>query len=276
MVISITVKASSWTGIKSAGLPWELGIAETHQTLVLNDLRSRVVIQADGQIRTGLDVLIAGLLGADEMGFATAPLITLGCIMMRKCHLNTCPVGIATQDPELRKKFTGKPEHVINYFFLLAEEVRELMAKLGFRTFSELIGRADKLKINKTDMNYKETSLNFDSVLLNSHELRPEVCVKGGSVAQNFDIEKRLDQVAIQQAMAVLDGKQESIRMEMKITNVDRAFGATLSNEISRRYREIGLKDDSIHISMTGHAGQSFGAFLGNLDVLLVLRGHSI
>lgn len=263
MVISITVKASSWTGIKSAGLPWELGIAETHQTLVLNDLRSRVVIQADGQIRTGLDVLIAGLLGADEMGFATAPLITLGCIMMRKCHLNTCPVGIATQDPELRKKFTGKPEHVINYFFLLAEEVRELMAKLGFRTFSELIGRADKLKINKTDMNYKETSLNFDSVLLNSHELRPEVCVKGGSVAQNFDIEKRLDQVAIQQAMAVLDGKQESIRMEMKITNVDRAFGATLSNEISRRYREIGLKDDSIHISMTGHAGQSFGAFLG-------------
>ena len=139
--------ASSWTGIKSAGLPWELGISEVHQTLVLNDLRSRVVVQADGQLRTGLDVVMAALLGADEFGFATAPLITLGCIMMRKCHLNTCPVGIATQDPVLRKKFTGQPEHVINYFFLIAEEIREIMAKIGFRTFDELIGRTDKLKV---------------------------------------------------------------------------------------------------------------------------------
>lgn len=139
--------ASSWTGIKSAGLPWELGVSEVHQTLVLNDLRSRVVVQADGQLRTGLDVVMAALLGADEFGFATAPLITLGCIMMRKCHLNTCPVGIATQDPVLRKKFTGQPEHVINYFFLMAEEIREIMAKMGFRTFDELVGRTDKLKV---------------------------------------------------------------------------------------------------------------------------------
>jgi len=255
--------ASSWTGIKSAGLPWELGIAETHQTLVLNDLRSRVVIQADGQIRTGLDVVIAGLLGADEMGFATAPLITLGCIMMRKCHLNTCPVGIATQDPVLRAKFVGEPEHVINYFFLLAEEVREIMAKLGFRKFSDLIGRADKLKQNKTDMNYKEASLNYKSILINAQTLRPDVSVKGGSVAQDFGIEKRLDMKVIEQAKEVLEGKKDRIELDMKISNVDRTFGATLSNEISIRYRDVGLKDDSIKIKLTGHAGQSFGAFLG-------------
>jgi glutamate synthase domain-containing protein 2 len=174
-----------------------LGVAETHQTLVLNDLRSRVVIQADGQIRTGLDVVIAAMLGADEMGFATAPLITLGCIMMRKCHLNTCPVGIATQDPELREKFTGKPEYVINFFFLLAEEVREIMAKLGFRTFKELVGRADKLKVNKKNMNYKEASLNYDAILLDAKKLNPNASTAGGTVSQQFDLEKRLDQKVI-------------------------------------------------------------------------------
>jgi glutamate synthase (NADH) len=254
--------ASSWTGIKSAGLPWELGVSETHQTLVLNDLRSRVVIQADGQIRTGLDVCIAAMLGADEMGFATAPLITLGCIMMRKCHLNTCPVGVATQDPELRAKFTGKPEHVINYFFLLAEEVREIMAKLGFRKFSEMIGRTDKLKVNKDNLNFKEKSLNFDSILLNAKTLRPDANINGGSVKQVFDIEKRLDQKVIELAKDVLEGKQEKINMEFKITNEDRTFGATLSNQISLKYKDVGLKPDSIHIKLTGHAGQSFGAFL--------------
>jgi glutamate synthase (NADH) len=254
--------ASSWTGIKSAGLPWELGVSETHQTLVLNDLRSRVVIQADGQIRTGLDVCIAAMLGADEMGFATAPLITLGCIMMRKCHLNTCPVGVATQDPELRAKFTGKPEHVINYFFLLAEEVREIMAKLGFRKFSEMIGRTDKLKVNKDNLNFKEKSLNFDSILLNAKTLRPDANINGGSVKQVFDIEKRLDQKVIELAKDVLEGKQEKVNMEFKITNEDRTFGATLSNQISLKYKDAGLKPDSIHIKLTGHAGQSFGAFL--------------
>jgi glutamate synthase (NADH) len=230
--------------------------------LVLNDLRSRVVIQADGQIRTGLDVCIAAMLGADEMGFATAPLITLGCIMMRKCHLNTCPVGVATQDPELRAKFTGKPEHVINYFFLLAEEVREIMAKLGFRKFSEMIGRTDKLKVKNDNLNFKEKSLNFDSILLNAKTLRPDANINGGSVKQVFDIEKRLDQKVIDLAKDVLDGKQDKVYMELKISNEDRTFGATLSNQISLKYKDVGLKPDSIHIKLTGHAGQSFGAFL--------------
>jgi glutamate synthase (NADPH/NADH) len=254
--------ASSWTGIKSAGLPWELGLAETHQTLVLNDLRSRVILQADGQLRTGLDVAMAAMLGADEFGFATAPLITLGCIMMRKCHLNTCPVGIATQDPELRAKFEGKPEYVINYFFLMAEEIREIMAKLGFRRFDELIGRADKLKVRKTDQTFKEASLNYDSILLDAKTLRPEASTRGGTVQQIYGLEKRLGYQAIDLAQDVLEGKSERCHLEFKITNEDRAFGATLSNEISLRYKNVGLKEDSIYIKLNGHAGQSLGAFL--------------
>lgn len=254
--------ASSWTGIKSAGLPWELGIAETHQTLVLNDLRSRVVLQADGQIRTGLDVVMAAMLGADEFGFATAPLITLGCIMMRKCHLNTCPVGIATQDPELRAKFVGKPEHVINYFFLIAEEIREIMAKLGFRKFNELVGRTDKIRVKTESQNFKEASMNYDAILLNAQSLRPNVSILGGSVKQVFELEKRLDQTVIELASDVLEGIKERIDLNLKITNQDRTFGATLSNRISLKYQEKGLKEDSIHIKLDGHAGQSFGAFL--------------
>jgi glutamate synthase (NADPH/NADH) len=254
--------ASSWTGIKSAGLPWELGIAETHQTLVLNNLRSRVIVQADGQLRTGLDVVMAAMLGADEFGFATAPLITLGCIMMRKCHLNTCPVGIATQDPELRAKFTGQPEHVINYFFLMAEEIREIMSKLGFTRFEQLIGRTDKLKVRSDNINFKEASLNYDSILLNAQQLRPDVSIRGGSIKQIFDLEKRLDQKVIALAQDVLDGKAERVEMNLKITNDDRTFGATLSNKISLKYKNVGLKEDSIFIKLNGHAGQSFGAFL--------------
>lgn len=266
--------ASSWTGIKSAGLPWELGVAETHQTLILNDLRSRVVVQADGQLRTGLDVVMAGLLGADEFGFATAPLITLGCIMMRKCHLNTCPVGIATQDPVLREKFYGKPEYVINYFFLMAEEIREIMAKLGFRTFNELVGRSDLLKVRKSGLSFKEASLNFDSILFNTRNLRPDVSVKGGSVKQEFDIEKRLDMKVIELAKDVLEGRSKHVDIQLQITNVDRTFGATLSNQISLKYKDVGLPDDSIHIKLTGHAGQSFGAFLAN-GVTLELVGDA-
>jgi glutamate synthase (NADPH/NADH) len=254
--------ASSWTGIKSAGLPWELGIAETHQTLVLNNLRSRVIVQADGQLRTGLDVVMAAMLGADEFGFATAPLITLGCIMMRKCHLNTCPVGIATQDPELRAKFTGQPEHVINYFFLMAEEIREIMAKLGFTRFEQLIGRTDKLKVRSDNTNFKEASLNYEAILLNAQQLRPDVCIRGGSVKQIFDLEKRLDQKVIALAQEVLDGRAERVEMSLKITNDDRTFGATLSNKISLKYKNVGLREDSIYIKLNGHAGQSFGAFL--------------
>jgi glutamate synthase (NADPH/NADH) len=254
--------ASSWTGIKSAGLPWELGIAETHQTLVLNDLRSRVVLQADGQLRTGLDVAMAAMLGADEFGFATAPLITVGCIMMRKCHLNTCPVGIATQDPELRAKFEGKPEYVINYFFLMAEEIREIMAKLGFRKFSELVGRTDKIKVKRDNMNFKEASLNYESILLSAQSLRPTASIVGGSVKQKFDLEKRLDEKVIELAKDVIEGKAEKINIELDITNEDRTFGSTVSNRISLKYKNVGLREDSINIKLKGSAGQSFGAFL--------------
>jgi glutamate synthase (NADPH/NADH) len=254
--------ASTWTGIKHAGLPWELGIAETHQTLVLNDLRSRVVLQADGQIRNGLDVVIAALLGSDEIGFATAPLITLGCIMMRKCHLNTCPVGVATQDPVLREKFKGKPEHVINYFFLLAEEVRELMAKLGFCKYSDMVGRVDKLRQRQDITNDKLLSLNYDLLLKNVSELRPNVNIKGGSLEQAFDLKERPDEKILMLARDVIDGTADQVKIEMDITNEDRAFGTTVSYHISLRYKEKGLKDDSIQIRLNGHAGQSFGAFL--------------
>ncbi|KHJ77922.1 glutamate synthase domain protein, partial [Oesophagostomum dentatum] len=176
--------ASSWTGIKHAGLPWELGVAETHQVLTMNNLRSRVILQADGQIRTGRDVMIAALLGADEFGMSTAPLIVLGCTMMRKCHLNTCPVGIATQDPILRAKFEGKPEHVVNFMFMVAEEVRYFLSRLGLRTLSEAIGRTDLLYANPNPVNKKATLLEFGSILKNVHHMFPNVSTKGGTLKQ--------------------------------------------------------------------------------------------
>ncbi|CAG9813889.1 unnamed protein product [Phaedon cochleariae] len=253
--------ASSWTGIKSAGLPWELGIAETHQVLVLNNLRSRIVLQADGNIRTGFDVVVAALLGADEVGFSTAPLIVMGCTMMRKCHLNTCPVGIATQDPVLRKKFTGQPEHVVNYLFMLAEEVRENMANLGVRTYQELIGRTDLLRAIDTG-SHKATLLNLNLILQNALHMRPGVNIKGGSESQDFQLEQRLEHRLIEQAWPVIEGLEKSINVEMKIRNEDRAFGSTLSYHISRKYNEDGLPEgSSINIKLTGSAGQSFCAF---------------
>ena len=188
--------ASPLTSIKHAGLPWELGIAETHQVLVLNDLRSRVVLQTDGGLKTGRDVVIAALLGAEEFGFSTAPLITLGCIMMRKCHLNTCPVGIATQDPELRKKFTGKPEHVVNYLFMVAEEARRIMAKLGFRTIDEMVGRSDVLKTDKAIAHWKSDGLDLTSVLMPAnkpHENVGVIC----SIPQDHALEKSLDMTVL-------------------------------------------------------------------------------
>ncbi|RNA35404.1 glutamate synthase [NADPH] isoform X2 [Brachionus plicatilis] len=248
--------ASSWTGIKSAGLPWELGLAETHQTLVLNDLRSRVVIQADGQLRTGLDIAMAAMLGADEFGFATAPLITLGCIMMRKCHLNTCPVGIATQDPVLREKFVGKPEH------------------LGVRKFSELVGRVDFLKPKHNDANYKEASLNYDAILLNASSLRPSASIRGGTVKQNFELEKRLEEKVMADCMDVIEARAKSISLQYTISNVERAFGASLSNLISLRYKDKGLQDNSIHLKLKGSAGQSFGAFLAK-GITMELAGDA-
>ncbi|RZC34842.1 glutamate synthase 1 [NADH], chloroplastic [Asbolus verrucosus] len=254
--------ASSWTGIKSAGLPWELGIAETHQVLVLNNLRSRIVLQADGQIRTGFDVVIAALLGADEIGFSTAPLIVMGCTMMRKCHLNTCPVGIATQDPILRKKFTGQPEHVINYMFMLAEEVRQLMAKLGVRTYQELVGRTDLLKVSESG-SAKAKMLNLNLILQNALHMRPGVNIKGGSEVQDFQLENRLDNQLIDMAKGVLEGAEKSVDIEMKITNECRAFTSTLSYHISCKYDEQGLPDDQhINIRLKGSAGQSFCSFL--------------
>lgn len=254
--------ASSWTGIKNAGLPWELGISETHQTLVLNDLRSRVVLQADGQIRTGKDVVIAAMLGADEMGFSTAPLIALGCTMMRKCHLNTCPVGIATQDPILRQKFAGKPEYVVNFLFLIAEEVRQIMAKMGVRKFQDLIGRTDKLKFSPDPENHKAKLLDFSEILKNALEMRAGINIKGGSVSQLFQLEKRLDYKIYEKAKDVIEGNQKSITIEMDITNEDRTFCSTLSYFISKKTIEAGLPENSIMLKLKGSAGQSFCAFM--------------
>ncbi|KAL4232715.1 hypothetical protein ACF0H5_007403 [Mactra antiquata] len=254
--------ASSWTGIKGAGLPWELGISETHQVLTLNDLRSRVVLQADGQIRSGRDIVIAAMLGADEFGLSTAPLIAMGCTMMRKCHLNTCPVGIATQDPVLREKFAGKPEHVINYLFLVAEEARDLMSKLGIRRFQDLIGRTDRLKFEPNPHNPKAKLLDFTSILKNALDLRPDTNIVGGTVKQDFNMEKKLDYKIISESQDVIDGKKKQVVINMKITNEDRTFASTLSYIISRKTVEDGLPDKSIVINLTGSGGQSFCAFM--------------
>lgn len=255
--------ASSWTGIKNAGLPWELGIAETHQVLVLNNLRSRIILQADGQLRTGFDIVVAALLGADEFGLSTAPLIVMGCTMMRKCHLNTCPVGIATQDPILRKKFAGKPEHVINYFFMMAEDIREIMASLGIRTFQELIGRTDLLRVKNDPGNEKAGTLDLNMLLKSALDLRPKTNIIGGSVTQDFQLEKRSDNKLIAISQDVITGKEKSVDIELKIVNEERAFASTLSYHIACKYGEEGLPDgSSINIKLHGSAGQSFCAFL--------------
>ncbi len=265
--------ASPLTSIKHAGLPWELGIAETHQVLVLNDLRSRVVLQTDGGLKTGRDVVIAALLGAEEFGFSTAPLITLGCIMMRKCHLNTCPVGIATQDPELRKKFTGKPEHVVNYLFMVAEEARRLMAKLGFRTIDEMVGRCDVLKTDKAIEHWKADGLDLTSILMPArkpHEKVGVIC----SQAQDHGLEKSLDMTVLLDAAKPALERGERVRIETPIVNINRTVGTILSNEVARKYGQAGLPDDTIHIDLTGSAGQSLGAFLAH-GITMQLEGDA-
>jgi glutamate synthase (NADPH/NADH) large chain len=264
--------ASPLTSIKHAGLPWELGIAETHQTLVLNDLRSRVVLQTDGQIKTGRDVVIAGMLGAEEMGFSTAPLVTLGCIMMRKCHLNTCPVGIATQDPVLRKKFTGKPEHVINYLFMVAEEARQIMAQLGFRTFNELIGRSDCLETNAAIRHWKADGLDLTAILTPAHKLRDDVQVYC-TIKQDHGLKRALDNKLIDLAQPAIQ-RREQVRLDLPIVNTNRTVGTTLSHEIAKKYGADYLPDDTIHIKFTGSAGQSFGAWLAG-GVTLELEGDA-
>ncbi|TPX46503.1 glutamate synthase (NADH) [Synchytrium endobioticum] len=252
--------ASRWTGIKYAGLPWELGLAETHQTLVLNDLRGRVVVQTDGQIKTGRDVAVACLLGAEEWGFATAPLIALGCTMMRKCHLNTCPFGIATQDPELRKKFEGTPEHAVNFFFYVAEEMRDIMARLGFRTVNEMVGRSDYLIVNEALKNPKTRNLDLTPVLTPGYGLRPGAATYNVQ-KQNHLLAKRIDNKLIRDAEPALTNKL-AVKLYTDVINTDRTVGTTLSYEVSKRYGEDGLPDDTIHIGMKGSAGQSLGAFL--------------
>ena len=262
--------ASPLTSIKHAGSPWEIGLAETHQTLVMNKLRGRIAVQADGGMRTGRDVTIAALLGADEIGFATAPLIVEGCIMMRKCHLNTCPVGVATQDPELRKRFTGKPEHVVNYFFFIAEEVRELMSKLGFRSFDEMIGQRDKLEMRKAIDHWKAKGLDY-SRLLHKPEMGPDVAIYN-SEKQDHGLDKALDHEMIKQAQPALENG-ESVKIETEIFNYNRTFGTMLSGEVARRYGHAGLPDDSIYIKAKGTAGQSFGAWVAK-GVTIELAGE--
>ncbi|KAI9909607.1 hypothetical protein PsorP6_015149 [Peronosclerospora sorghi] len=264
--------ASSWTGVKNGGLPWELGLAETQQTLVLNDLRSRVKLQTDGQLKTGRDVIVAALLGAEEYGFATGPLIALGCIMMRKCHLNTCPVGIATQDPELRKKFQGQPEHVVNFMFMLAEEVQDYMRRLGFRKLDDLIGRADLLKVNQEALHYKSRKLDLSPLLINASTLNEGAGVKK-EMGQNHEVEKCIDMRLIRQAKDALE-KKSPVIIEDTVTNLDRTLGATLSHEICKRYGEDGLPDGTIHLKLKGHGGQSLAFGLAK-GVRLDLEGDS-
>jgi len=263
--------ASPLTSIMNAGSFWEIGLAETHQTLVLNQLRGRIAVQVDGGLRTGRDVVIGALLGADEFGFATAALISSGCILMRKCHLNTCPVGVATQDPELRKRFSGQPEHVINFFMFIAEEVREIMAELGFRTVNEMIGRMDRLDTRPALDHWKAKGLDFSRIFA-----KPKA---GEGVAvhnceeQDHGLDKALDNTLIAQAKDAIENKIP-VTIETPVRNVNRTVGAMLSGEIARRHGHAGLPDDTIHVKMKGTAGQSFGAWLAR-GVSLELEGDA-
>ncbi|MFY3459613.1 glutamate synthase-related protein [Achromobacter xylosoxidans] len=251
--------ASPVSSIKHVGTPWELGLAETQQTLVLNRLRSRIRVQADGQMKTGRDVVIGALLGADEFGFATAPLVVEGCIMMRKCHLNTCPVGVATQDPELRKKFQGKPEHVVNFFFFIAEEVREIMAQLGIRKFDDLIGRADLLDMRSGVEHWKAQGLDFARVF---HQTQSDADVRQ-TEEQDHGLAGALDHQLIERSKPALE-RGEKVSFIVPVRNRNRTIGAMLSGAVAARYGHDGLPDDTIHIQCNGTAGQSFGAFLAH------------
>ncbi|MGD9850304.1 MAG: glutamate synthase large subunit [Nitrospirales bacterium] len=263
--------ASPLSSIKYAGIPWELGLAETHQTLVLNNLRGRIRVETDGQLRTGRDVVIAALLGAEEFGFSTAPLIVEGCIMMRKCHLNTCPVGVATQDPELRKRYTGNPDHVVNYFMFIAEEVRNLMAKLGFRTVNEMIGRVDKIKVNHAVDHWKAKGLDLSSLLV-----KPDVDSTVATYcreSQDHGLQGILDNQLVERCQPALE-HGEPVAFELPICNINRTTGTVLSSHVAKRYGNEGLPPDTIQIKFTGSAGQSFGAFLSQ-GITLTLEGES-
>tara|TARA_B100000795_G_scaffold269714_1_gene260040 strand:+ start:16 stop:3513 length:3498 start_codon:yes stop_codon:yes gene_type:complete len=263
--------ASPLTSLKHAGLPWELGLAEAQQTLVMNSLRSRIVIECDGQLKTGRDVAIAALLGAEEFGFATAPLVASGCIMMRKCHLNTCPVGIATQDKELRKNFKGTPEHVINFFFYIAEELRAIMAQLGFRTLDEMVGQTHKINANKAIKHYKAKGLDLSSILHRPTAYK-EMIVKN-TEQQDHNLEGVLDFTILKDSHRALYRK-EKMNLVYPIKNTNRTVGGIISNEISKIYGHLGLPEDTLNINFTGSAGQSFGAF-GAHGLTFILDGNT-
>ncbi|MEY2613450.1 MAG: hypothetical protein RL069_2262, partial [Planctomycetota bacterium] len=265
--------ASPLTSIKHAGLPWELGIAETHQTLVLNNLRSRVTLQTDGGLKTGRDVVIAALLGAEEFGFATAPLITLGCIMMRKCHLNTCPVGIATQDPELRAKFAGKPEHVVNYLFMVAEDAREIMASLGFKSIDEMVGRTDCLKVDHAIKHWKSDGLDLTPILKPARGPSSDTVTRC-TIPQDHGLEESLDMLELLPRCRKTIETGEKIQFELPIINTNRTVGTILSHHIAKKHGQNGLPTDTIHIKFKGSAGQSLGAFLAH-GVTLELEGDA-
>jgi len=263
--------ASPLTSLQHSGIPWELGLAETQQVLVMNDLRGRITVQTDGKLQTGRDVAIATLLGAEEFGFSTAPLVALGCIMMRKCHLNTCPVGIATQDPELRKKFQGQPEHAINFFFFLAEQLRQIMAQLGFRTMNEMIGRVDMLDMRAAVEHWKARGLDYSSILYNPP--MPIRVARRKIQEQDHGLVQALDYKLIDHAREALEN-QTPIEIKLPIRNVHRTVGAMLSGEIARRYGSAGLPENTVRFQFNGSAGQSFGAFLAG-GVTLTLEGDA-
>jgi glutamate synthase (NADPH/NADH) large chain len=250
--------ASALTSLKHAGLPWELGLAEAQQTLVLNNLRSRVVLECDGQLKTGRDVAIACLLGAEEFGFATAPLVASGCIMMRACHLNTCPVGIATQDPELRKNFKGTPEHVINFMHFVAEELRQIMAQLGFRTLKEMVGQSQKINANPAVDHYKAKGVDI-SAILHQPDMGENTALSN-SEKQNHNLENVLDLKIFNSVKSAIIKKKKTT-LNYTIQNTNRTLGAIISNEISKLYGEEGLPEDTLNLNFKGSAGQSFGAF---------------
>ena len=263
--------ASPLTSLKHAGLPWELGIAEAQQTLVMNGLRGRIVLECDGQLKTGKDVAVACLLGAEEFGFSTAPLVASGCIMMRACHLNTCPVGIATQDPELRKNFKGKPEHVINFMYYVAEELREIMAKLGFRTVDEMVGQSQKMNMEDAIKNYKTKGINLSKILFKP-DVPESTSIKNNS-KQNHNLKKVIDFKILAEAKLAIE-KRVKMSLSYQIKNTDRTVGAILSNEISKLYGEKGLPDDTLKLNFKGAAGQSFGAF-STRGLTMIVNGNT-
>jgi len=264
--------ASPYSSIKHAGLPWELGLAETHQTLLMNNLRDRIVVETDGQLKTGRDVVIAALLGAEEFGFATAPLVALGCIMMRVCHLDTCPAGVATQNPELRKKFAGDPQHVVNFMTFIATEMREIMAQLGFRTVDEMVGHSDLLQMNYAATNWKSKTLDFSNLLY-----QPDIDANASQTCttkQDHGLERTLDAKVLLDLCKPALEKGEQVRAELPIRNINRSVGVRLGSEVTRRYGAAGLPDDTIRLTFKGSAGQSFGAFVPK-GISLILEGDT-